>query len=90
MYRLSAKQIIIIALISGIFAATAVAVLDRVAGRLQPSGSAAFSEKAPSGISDPATATEFAAWAPAEGHASAPLFLEWARTARLGDSAPAL
>lgn len=39
---------------------------------------------------DPATATEFAAWAPAEGHASAPLFLEWARTAALGDVAPAL
>ena len=39
---------------------------------------------------DPATATEFATWAPAEGQASAPMFLEWARTARLGDVAPAL
>jgi S1-C subfamily serine protease len=58
MYRLSAKQIIIIALISGMFAATAVAVLDRVASRLQPSGVAALSEKAPAGVTDPSTATD--------------------------------
>ena len=57
MYRVSAKQILIIALISGIFAATAVAVFDRFANRLQPVGSA-FSENAPAGITDPATAPD--------------------------------
>jgi putative serine protease PepD len=57
MYKISARQILIIALVSGIFAATAVAILDRISNRLQPSGSA-FTEKAPAGISDPATATD--------------------------------
>lgn len=57
MYRVSAKQILIIALISGIFAASAVAVFDRLSNRLQPVGSA-FNEKAPAGISDPATAPD--------------------------------
>src|SRR5438132_1886775 len=55
MYKLSARQILIIALISGIFAATSVVVLDRISSRLQPSGSA-FSEKAPPGITDPTVA----------------------------------
>jgi S1-C subfamily serine protease len=57
MYRLSARQILVIALISGIFAATGVAVFDRISNRLQPSG-AAFTENAPAGISDPATSTD--------------------------------
>src|SRR2546422_1375887 len=57
MYRLSARQILIIALISAVFAATAVAVLDRLSNRLQPAGSA-FSEKAPAGITDPAIAPD--------------------------------
>src|ERR1700730_1244960 len=57
MYRVSAKQILIIALISGIFAATGVAVFDRITNRLQPIGSA-FSDKGPAGISDPATAPD--------------------------------
>jgi putative serine protease PepD len=57
MYKLSARQILVIALISGIFAATAVALFDRVSSRLQPSG-AAFTENAPAGITDPATATD--------------------------------
>lgn len=57
MYKLSARQILIIALISGFFAAAGVAVFDRIANRLQPSGSA-FSEKAPAGIADPATGTD--------------------------------
>ena len=57
MYKLSARQILIIALISGLFAATGVAVLDRISSRLQPSGSA-FSEKGPAGITDPATGTD--------------------------------
>jgi cupin fold WbuC family metalloprotein len=39
---------------------------------------------------DPATAAEFAPWAPPEGHAAAAGFLEWARTAPAGTSAPAL
>jgi len=37
----------------------------------------------------PATAAEFAAWAPAEGHASVPAFLEWLRSAQPGDAPPA-
>jgi len=57
MYKISARQILIIALVSGIFAATTVAILDRISNRFQPSGSA-FSEKAPPGITDPAVATD--------------------------------
>jgi S1-C subfamily serine protease len=57
MYKISARQILIIALVSGIFAATTVAILDRISSRFQPSGSA-FSEKAPAGITDPAVATD--------------------------------
>jgi len=38
---------------------------------------------------DPATSAEFAAWAPAEGHASVPKFLEWLRSAQPGDTPPA-
>jgi cupin fold WbuC family metalloprotein len=37
---------------------------------------------------DPATAAEFAAWAPAEGDPAAPGFLEWVRRAQPGDKAP--
>jgi cupin fold WbuC family metalloprotein len=37
---------------------------------------------------DPATAVEFAAWAPAEGDARVPAFLEWLRAARPGDTPP--
>ena len=57
MYRLSARQILVIALVSAIFAAGAVALVDRFGGRLQPTGSA-FSENAPAGITDPAVATD--------------------------------
>jgi len=57
MYRLSARQILVIALISGIFAAGFVAVVDRLSNRFQPS-SAAYSEKLPAGITDPAVAGE--------------------------------
>jgi putative serine protease PepD len=57
MYRISARQILIIALISGIFAATTVAVLDRLVSRVQPSGHA-YSEKAPAGVTDPSMATD--------------------------------
>jgi S1-C subfamily serine protease len=57
MYRLSARQILLIALISGLFAAGVVVILDRVSNRFQPS-QAAFTERPPAGISDPATATD--------------------------------
>ena len=57
MYRLSARQILVIALISGLFAAAAIAVVDRVSNRMQPA-QAAFSETAPRGISDPASASD--------------------------------
>jgi S1-C subfamily serine protease len=57
MYRLTARQILIIALVSGLFAAGIVAVMDRVSNRFQPAG-AAFSEKSPGGITDPTEATD--------------------------------
>ncbi|HEV2829041.1 MAG TPA: trypsin-like peptidase domain-containing protein [Pyrinomonadaceae bacterium] len=57
MYRLSARQILAIALLSAIFAAGTIALLDRFANRFQPSSSA-FSEAPPAGITDPATATD--------------------------------
>jgi putative serine protease PepD len=57
MYKVSARQILLIALISGIFAAGAVVILDRINNRLQPS-QAAFSEAPPAGITDPATSTD--------------------------------
>jgi cupin fold WbuC family metalloprotein len=38
---------------------------------------------------DPASAAEFAAWAPAEGTPQAAQFLAWARRAQPGDRAPA-
>jgi putative serine protease PepD len=57
MYRLSARQILLIALISGLFAAGTVFFVDRIYNRFQPS-SAAFSEAPPAGISDPASSTD--------------------------------
>ena len=36
---------------------------------------------------DPATAIEFAAWAPAEGHESVPTFQQWLRAAQPGTAA---
>ncbi len=58
MYRLSARQILTIALLSAVFAASAVLVYDRYLGqRLQPSG-AAFSEEAPEGVADPAAVSD--------------------------------
>lgn len=57
MYKISARQILLIALISGIFAAGAVVILDRINNRYQPS-QAAFSETPPAGITDPATSTD--------------------------------
>src|SRR5437667_10707434 len=57
MYKLTARQILIIALVSGLFAAGIVAVMDRLSNRFQPAGSA-FSEKLPGGITDPTEATD--------------------------------
>lgn len=57
MYRISARQILVIALASAIFAAGAVALVDRFSDRLQPASSA-FSENAPAGITDPAVAPD--------------------------------
>ncbi len=37
---------------------------------------------------DPATAAEFASWAPPEGDPTAARFLEWLRNAQPGDTAP--
>ena len=57
MYRLSARQILLIALISALFAAGIVVGVDRVMNRFEPS-QAAFSEKAPAGITDPSTSSD--------------------------------
>jgi S1-C subfamily serine protease len=57
MYRLSARQVIAIAVLSALFAAGAIALVDRMGSRLQPHG-AAYSEATPAGISDPASASD--------------------------------
>ena len=57
MYRISARQILIIALVSGMFAAGTVALVDRLSPRFNPQG-AAFTETPPAGITDPATAPD--------------------------------
>ncbi|HYE64740.1 MAG TPA: trypsin-like peptidase domain-containing protein [Pyrinomonadaceae bacterium] len=57
MYRLSARQILLIALLSGLFAAGLVACMDRLSNPFQPSGSA-FTETPPSGITDPSKASD--------------------------------
>jgi S1-C subfamily serine protease len=57
MYRLSARQILGIALLSALFAAASVVVFNRLTRHFEPN-SAAFTEAMPPGISDPAMATE--------------------------------
>ena len=57
MYKLTARQILIIALVSGIFAAATVAVVDRLSNRFQPATSA-FTENSPAGVTDPAVSTD--------------------------------
>jgi S1-C subfamily serine protease len=57
MYKLSARQILVIALVSGLFAAGTVAIFDRLSSRFQPSTSA-ISEGTPPKITDPAVATD--------------------------------
>jgi S1-C subfamily serine protease len=56
MYRLSARQILIIALMSGLFAAGGVLAFQQVARHLQPSW--AFSISPPPNITDPSLATD--------------------------------
>jgi hypothetical protein len=50
-------RFLFIALISGLFAAGVVVILDRVSNRFQPS-EAAYSEAPPAGITDPSTSTD--------------------------------
>jgi S1-C subfamily serine protease len=57
MYKLSTRQILLIALISGLFAAGVVTLIDRINNR-NPASEAAFSETAPAGITDPSSATD--------------------------------
>jgi S1-C subfamily serine protease len=57
MYKLTARQILIIALLSAVFAATGVILVDRFSNRWSPKTSA-FTETAPSGISDPSTVSD--------------------------------
>ena len=57
MYRLSARQILGIALLSAFFAAGSVIVFNKISRHFQPN-SAAFSEAAPAGITDPSLATD--------------------------------
>jgi len=57
MYRLSARQILLIALISGLFAAGGMVIFDRLTKRYEPS-EAAISEAPPPGIADPSTVTD--------------------------------
>src|SRR5215213_7658007 len=57
MYKLSARQILGIALLSALFAAGSVAVFNRLTRHLEPN-SAAFTEAAPPGVTDPALASD--------------------------------
>ena len=56
MYRLSGRQILVIALASALFAAVAVAGFQQLSGHFQPLGSASISP--PSSITDPSLATD--------------------------------
>src|SRR6266404_9950384 len=57
MYKLSARQVLIIALLSGVFAASTVAIFDRFGHLFQPN-SIAFNENPLKGITDPSLATD--------------------------------
>jgi S1-C subfamily serine protease len=59
MYRISARQILLIAFTSAFFAAGVVFFFERYGSRLlEPSGSAYLTENAPAGITNPALATD--------------------------------
>ncbi|MDX6611516.1 MAG: hypothetical protein QOD75_702 [Blastocatellia bacterium] len=57
MYRISGRNILVIAILSGVFAAIGVLAFDRVTNHWQPSG-AAFTEATPAGVTDPSLATD--------------------------------
>lgn len=57
MYKLSARQILGIALLSALFAAGSVAMFSRLSHHFEP-GSKAFTEATPSGITEPSLATD--------------------------------
>lgn len=57
MYKITARQILVIALISGLFAAATMALVDRLSRRMEPAG-AAFTESPPAGVTDPGLATD--------------------------------
>jgi len=57
MYKISARHILVIALVSGLFAALGVLAFDRLSNRWQPQGSA-FLESAPANIADPSLASD--------------------------------
>lgn len=57
MYRLTARQILGIALLSALFAAASAVVFTRLSSHFQPN-SWAFTESMPTGITDPALATD--------------------------------
>jgi S1-C subfamily serine protease len=64
MYKLTARQILVIALLSAVFAAGCVALYDRFSNRLQPAGKMAsagdgnFNTNEPKGITNPSVATD--------------------------------
>ena len=57
MYRITARQILVIALVSAAFASVAVLGFQKLAGRINPLSSA-FSVAEPANITDPSTATD--------------------------------
>ncbi len=57
MYKISARQILLIALLSAFFAAGTIACLDRFRNHAQPN-SFAYTEAPPAGITDPSVATD--------------------------------
>ncbi len=57
MFRISARQILAVAILSAFFAVGAIALMERFTNRIEPS-TAAFTETAPAGVTDPATATD--------------------------------
>ena len=59
MYRITARQILLIAFVSALCAAGIVFSFDRYGSRLlQPTSGAAFSEATPAGITNPSVATD--------------------------------
>lgn len=57
MYRITARQILVIALVSGLFAAGTMAIVSRITERVQPT-SVAFTETPPAGITEVSSADE--------------------------------